>query len=103
MTTPSMSSVRRASSRARYSSAVSRSATVLTVTRVRRDAMARVDRWAGEQDWVVVRHASVWPRAAGELLDVQHALAAAEPAPWRPTAIAPNVGACVVCFARGGT
>lgn len=51
----------------------------------------------------MVRHASVWPRSAGELLDVQHALAAAEPAPWRPTAVAPKVGACVVCFARGGT
>src|SRR5215216_135562 len=50
----------------------------------------------------MVRHASVWPRVAGELLDVQHVLAAAEPVPWRPTAVAPNVGACVVCFARGG-
>jgi deoxyribonuclease V len=49
------------------------------------------------------RRASVWPTAAGELLEVQHALAAAEPAPWRPAAVAPKVGACVVCFARGGT
>ena len=45
----------------------------------------------------------MWPRSAGELVDAQRALAAADPPSWRPPAAAPVVGACVVCFARGGT
>jgi deoxyribonuclease V len=38
-----------------------------------------------------------------ELVEVQRALAVAEPPPWRPPTGALAVGACVVCFARGGT
>jgi deoxyribonuclease V len=48
--------------------------------------------------------AAAWPRSAGELLDVQRALAAAEPPSWRPRAGAPPaVAACAVCFPRGAT
>jgi deoxyribonuclease V len=42
-----------------------------------------------------------WPRTAGELVDVQRVLAAANPPPWRPPPTAPAIGACAVCFARG--
>jgi deoxyribonuclease V len=45
----------------------------------------------------------MWPRSANELVDAQRALAAAEPPPWRPVAFPRAVGACAVCFARGGT
>jgi deoxyribonuclease V len=45
----------------------------------------------------------MWPRSPAELVEAQRALAAADPPPWRPTAVTPAVGACVVCFARGGT
>jgi deoxyribonuclease V len=45
----------------------------------------------------------MWPRTAGELVAAQHALARAEPPPWRPAAGPPVVGACAVCFARGST
>jgi deoxyribonuclease V len=44
-----------------------------------------------------------WPRSAGQLVDVQRALAAVEPPPWRPPRRPLAVGACVVCFARGAT
>jgi deoxyribonuclease V len=48
--------------------------------------------------------AATRPPSAGELVDVQRALGAAEPPPWRPRAGAPPaVGACAVCFPRGET
>ena len=44
----------------------------------------------------------MWPRSAGELIEVQRELAAAEPPPWRPVAGArPVIGACFACAARG--
>ena len=45
----------------------------------------------------------MWPRSAGELIEVQRELAAARP-PRRPIAGAqPVVGACFACAARGAT
>jgi deoxyribonuclease V len=44
----------------------------------------------------------VWPRSARELVDAQHALAAATAPPWRPAGRL-AVGACVVTFPRGTT
>jgi deoxyribonuclease V len=41
-----------------------------------------------------------WPADADELERAQDALAAAAPAPWRPSG-APLIGGCFVCFARG--
>jgi deoxyribonuclease V len=44
-----------------------------------------------------------WPGSADELAGVQTALAARRPAPWRPAdPAAVSVGACFVCFERGG-
>ena len=46
----------------------------------------------------------MWPRSAGELIEVQRELAAARPPPWRPIAGArPVIGACFACAARGAT
>jgi deoxyribonuclease V len=45
---------------------------------------------------------SGWPRSERELVDAQHALAAARPPPWQAAA-APIVGACAVYFPRGQT
>lgn len=45
----------------------------------------------------------MWPRSEAELRDAQRALAIADPPRWRAPAGAPAIGACVVCFARGGT
>jgi deoxyribonuclease V len=45
----------------------------------------------------------VWPRSAGELIDVQRELAVAEAEPWTPPAGALAVGACAVRFPRGGS
>jgi deoxyribonuclease V len=46
----------------------------------------------------------MWPRSAGELIEVQRELAAAEPPPWRPVAGARAlIGACFACAARGTT
>jgi deoxyribonuclease V len=44
-----------------------------------------------------------WPASADELIDAQHALAAAAPEPWVPPDSAFAVGACVVLFPRGQT
>jgi deoxyribonuclease V len=52
-----------------------------------------------------------WPASPAELIEVQHALAAAvaeprDPAsrqPWRPASPHPAIGACVVVFPRGQT
>lgn len=48
------------------------------------------------------RLVTMWPGSDGELVEVQRALAVADPPPWRPPGVL-AVGACVVCFARGGT
>jgi deoxyribonuclease V len=46
----------------------------------------------------------MWPRSAGELVEVQRELAAAEPPPWEPPAGARTaIGACFACAARGAT
>jgi deoxyribonuclease V len=42
-----------------------------------------------------------WPGSSELLVDAQRALAAVEPAVWRPPARALAVGACAICFARG--
>ncbi|HTP22154.1 MAG TPA: endonuclease V [Solirubrobacteraceae bacterium] len=44
-----------------------------------------------------------WPASADELIDAQHALAAAAPEPWLPGVSTLAVGACVVLFPRGQT
>jgi deoxyribonuclease V len=43
---------------------------------------------------------AAWPSSADELVDIQRALAGAEPPPWRLTAGA-AIGGCYVCSARG--
>jgi deoxyribonuclease V len=45
----------------------------------------------------------MWPASERELVDVQRALAAPQPPPWRVPSTAPVVGACVVRFPRGQT
>jgi len=42
----------------------------------------------------------VWPTSAAELIDAQHALAAAAPDPWTPPDTSIAVGACAVVFPR---
>jgi deoxyribonuclease V len=44
----------------------------------------------------------VWPHSVDDLVNVQRALAAAAPPPWRPTG-RPAIGACVVTSPRGKT
>jgi deoxyribonuclease V len=54
---------------------------------------------------------TAWPTSPDELIEAQHALAAAVaerrgpgfPEPWRPTSPHPAIGAAVVIFARGQT
>jgi deoxyribonuclease V len=43
----------------------------------------------------------MWPRTAAELVEVQRALAAARPAPWRPDRAVLAIAGCVVTFPRG--
>jgi deoxyribonuclease V len=44
-----------------------------------------------------------WPASPAELVAAQRALAVADPPPWRPPSDeAAAVGACAVCFERGG-
>lgn len=42
-----------------------------------------------------------WPHTRDELIQVQEALAAASPEPWRLRAEPMAIGGCFVCFARG--
>src|SRR6188472_709004 len=46
---------------------------------------------------------AMWPSSAEELVAAQRALAAVDPPPWRPAAGPLAIGACAVCFPRGGT
>jgi deoxyribonuclease V len=43
----------------------------------------------------------MWPATAGELVRVQHDLAALTPPVWRPSDPRPLVAGCFVCFRRG--
>lgn len=46
----------------------------------------------------------MWPTSSEELIEAQHALAAANPERWHPTpASSPAIGACAVVFGRGLT
>jgi deoxyribonuclease V len=68
-------------------------------------ATAHARRALGRRDRV-----TRWPTSPAELIDTQHALAAATPEPWDPSALCEGegegelaIGACVVVFARGQT
>jgi deoxyribonuclease V len=67
------------------------------------------ERWRSRPGYPVFAHpvqmsrlASVWPLSEQELVVAQRGLAEADPPSWTPATV-PAVGACAVCFPRGGT
>jgi hypothetical protein len=55
------------------------------------------------REWLLFAHQALLFGTPQVLVAVQRALAVADAPPWRPPTGALAVGACVVCFARGGT